>query len=134
MSDLLDDYQHQDYQLGKDENRLKFEGMVPHALLNGSMVAAICMALDKANIIYGIENPSIQGNANSGIISSNHPLDVLLHIRETDKVKVDQILDKYEEVEDSVEQSRSALKLFGWMALVLVSLILALFLLVYGGF
>lgn len=128
MSDLLDDYQHQNYQFNQDKNLIKFEGMVPHALLGGTTVAVICIALDQANIVYGIENPSIQGNANSGITSSSHQLDVLLHIRETDKAAVDQILDQYDETDPSNDQNRSTLKVFGWMVLALISLFFGLFL------
>ncbi|MFK7799363.1 MAG: hypothetical protein AB8E82_18070 [Aureispira sp.] len=129
MSDLLDDYQHQNYQFNQDKNLIKFEGMVPHALLSGTTVAVICIALDQANIVYGIENPSIQGNANSGITSSSHQLDVLLHIREADKAAVDQILDQYDEIDEPTDQSRSALSFFGWMVLGLLGIILALSLL-----
>lgn len=131
MSDLLDDHQHQNYSLNnfKDKSRLKFEGMVPHALLHDRVIAEICAALDKANIDYGLENPTIQGNANSGIITVMPQLDVLLHIRAADKIQVDQILDHYEETNAPVEEARKAVKLFLRIILVLVAMMVLFFVL-----
>lgn len=110
--ELLDDYQHQDRSIPRDEELIRFEGLVPYILLDGTAVADICALLDKANLVYGVENPSIQGNANSGITSAVHNLGVLLHVREEDKTQIDALVAAYEEQAQEGEQqpSNSALQ------------------------
>lgn len=107
MEELLDDFQHQNREIPKDKELLRFEGLVPYILLDGTAVAEICILLDKANIVYGIENPSIQGNAATGITSAVHDLGVLLHVREEDKRQIDELVAEYEE--QHKEQSPSSI-------------------------
>lgn len=125
MGELLDDHQHQNRALFKNKDWIKFEGMVPYILLDGTAVEEVPSLLEKANLLYELQDlkhTSVVEGATTPVPSL---LGTMLHVREEDKGLIDEALSDYTQQinQEAKEQEKKALRLFGKMTFIFIAVV-----------